>query len=338
MSARPSLAPQSGSRRLRLGFIGLGWIGRRRLDAIAERSDVSVAVLSDADAPRLDAAAAIYPDARTQVDFDAVLECDVDGVVIATPNANHSAQAIACLSRGIPVFCQKPLAIDAAETARVLEAAAAAERLLAVDYSYRHVRGMPELRRRIGAGELGEISAIDLVFHNAYGPNKAWCFDRNRSGGGCLLDLGIHLVDLASWLQGSPGMEVASSRLFSRGRRAAPGDIEDLAFVEIRQDNGALVRVACSWNAQIGCDAQISAQIHAMRGGALWRNLNGSFVNFQVDLFRGNTREELGISLDDWGPGALSAWIERLHIDSSFDPDAWDVLTGARLIEQAYLA
>lgn len=338
MNAQSSISSPPLARPLRLGFIGLGWIGRRRLDAIAAREDVSVAVLSDTDPAKLECAAASHPNAETRLGYEALLDSDLDGVVIATPNADHAEQAVAFLSRGIAVFCQKPLAVDAAETAGVLQAAAGADRLLAVDYSYRHVQGMPELRRRIGKGDLGEIVAMDLVFHNAYGPNKTWCFERGRSGGGCLLDLGTHLIDLALWLQGGPRMSVASSHLYSRGSRAAKRDIEDLAFVELRQDSGAISRIACSWNAQIGCDAQISAQIHATRGGASWRNLNGSFVDFQLDLLRGNAREQLGVSLDDWGPGALTAWIERLCTDSRFDPSAWDILSGARLIDEAYRA
>ena len=337
MSAQPSIVPAfEGGRALRLGFVGLGWIGRKRLDALAADPHVCVAAVSDTDPEKLLSAKEGYPEARDTDSFETLLDCELDGVVIATPNGSHAEQALACLSRDLPVFCQKPLATNAAETERVVLAAQKANKLLAVDYSYRHVQGMRVLRERICAGELGEITAMDLIFHNAFGPNKQWCFDRSRAGGGCLLDLGVHLVDLALWLQNAPSMHVVSSHLFSQGRPFDSQAVEDLAFVELEQSNGGVVRIACSWNAQIGCDAEISAHIHATRGGAEWRNVNGSFVDFELDLLRGNQREHLGSSHDEWGSGALSAWIQRLRADSSFDPAALQIASGARLIEQAY--
>ncbi len=335
MSAQP-IVREKRARAPRLGFVGLGWIGRRRLDAIAGREDVRVAALFDADTERLESSAAQYKDAIAHERIDTLLEQELDGIVIATPNAMHANQAVACLTRGVPVFCQKPLATDAGDTARVIEAARQADRLLAVDYSYRHVRGMAELRERIAAGDLGAILAIDLEFHNAYAPNKQWCFDRAHSGGGCLLDLGIHLIDLALWLQHAPPTRVTRKRLFAQGRPATRESVEDLAFIELEQEGGGLVRIACSWNAQIGCDAQIGMQLHGTRGGAAWRNIDGSFLNFHLWHCRGNQRELLGASYDDWGTGALSAWIDRLNVDCSFDPSAFDILAGARLIDEAY--
>lgn len=336
MSAQPNIAPAANATPLRIGFVGLGWIGRKRLDAVAMRTDIAVAALVDSDAERMHEAQQAYSQATVSTQFEALLDADLDGIVIATPNAQHAEQAIACLERGIAVFCQKPLASRAADVERVVAAAREADRLLGVDFSYRHVQGMAALRERILRGDLGEISAIDLIFHNDYGPNKQWCFDRQRSGGGCLLDLGVHLIDLALWLQNAPNMRVKSSRLYSQGRRASSNDIEDLAFVELEQENGAVIRIACSWNAQIGCGAQISADVHGTRGGAQWRNVDGSFVDFNLDLTRGDQRERLGASRDDWGPGALGAWIDALRVDPRFEPGIALASAGSRLIDQAY--
>ncbi|HEU4604480.1 MAG TPA: Gfo/Idh/MocA family oxidoreductase [Steroidobacteraceae bacterium] len=338
MSARPKL--DRLPRTPRLGFVGLGWIGRKRLDAVAASGAVEVAALADADSARIDDAKQAYADAHVSPSLDALLDQELDGVVIATPNGSHAEQVVACLKRGLPVFCQKPLATSAADTQRVIEAARDADRLLATDFSYRHVQGMARLREILRAGELGEVLSMDLVFHNAYGPSKQWCHDRAQAGGGCLLDLGVHLVDLALWLQGSAELRVVSSRMFAQGsvRRAGSSAIEDLAYVELQQSNGGIVRIACSWHANIGCDAIIRADIHAQRGGASWYNVNHSFVDFNLEMFRGTERECIGASRDDWGPGALLQWIEQLRRDPSFDSAAWDILAGAGLIEEAYAA
>jgi predicted dehydrogenase len=335
MSAQLQAVPL---RQPRLGFVGLGWIGRQRLDAIAASGRIEVAALTDTAEVCASNAASAYPAAACVPDLDALLECGLDGVVIATPNASHATQALACLAAGVPVFCQKPLATTLPDTERILEAARRADCLLGIDYSYRHVQGMRELRQRLHSGEFGEVLALDLTFHNAYGPSKQWCHDRHQAGGGCWLDLGIHLVDLALWLQGSPDLRVISSRLFSQGKvwRADSEDIEDLAYVELQQDNGAIVRLACSWNAQIGCDAQIRAELHAQRGGACWYNVGGSFLNFDLEVFHGTGRESLGQSRGEWGPGALMDWVMRLARDPSFDVAALEILAGARVLDAAY--
>jgi predicted dehydrogenase len=326
--------------RPRLGFIGMGWIGRKRLDAL-DAASIEVAALAESDPTRLQSAAEAYPDAIAAQNVEAILDADLDGVVIATPNGLHAQQAIACLERGIPVFCQKPLATNLFDVERVVAAARGADRLLGIDFCYRHVSGMHELRRRLRAGEIGDVVAVDLTFHNAYGPDKSWCQDRRLAGGGCLMDLGVHLLDLSLWLQGMPPTERVRSRLFARGEPVQASDaVEDLAFAEFIQANGAIVRLACSWHAHIGQGAIIQIAIAGTRGGARWTNIEGSFYDFQLDLIHGTNRQRLSghdVS-DDWGPRALQSWIDRLRTDNRFDPEADEIIRSAALIEEVYRA
>ena len=194
----------------RLGFVGLGWIGRMRLDALAEAGAAEIAAVCESAPDRLAQAGEAHPKAARFTDFDGLTEraeeLRLDGVVIATPNALHAPQTLAALERGLAVFCQKPLALDAREARAMVKAAREADRLLGVDYSYRFTDGAQELRRIVQAGELGKIFSLDLVFHNAYGPDKPWCFDPRLAGGGALMDLGVHLIDLAFWLLDDPAI------------------------------------------------------------------------------------------------------------------------------------
>src|SRR3954471_20128495 len=130
--------------RPKLGFLGVGWIGRHRMQAIAESGVADVAGLCDqSHTVAIDAARSASLGEHAVVEsFEALLESRPDGIVIATPSAMHADQTIAALERGIAVFCQKPLARTAAETARVVSAARANDRLLGVDFSYRFTRGM----------------------------------------------------------------------------------------------------------------------------------------------------------------------------------------------------
>jgi predicted dehydrogenase len=337
MSAQLQRPASQSARPARLGFLGLGWIGRKRLDALQGCEDVEIVAFHDIDPKRTRAAAEAHPTALVAQDVDALLACDPDGVVIATPNALHAQDAVACLECGIAVFCQKPLATCLEDTRRVIDVAQRADRLLGIDYCYRHVQGMSELKSRLGAGELGDLVSIDLTFHNAYAPDKAWCLERRLSGGGCLLDLGVHLIDLALWLQDAPEMELVSSLLYAQGRSVRAADaIEDSAYVELRQANGAIVRLACSWNAHIGCEAIIGMRMLGTQGGAYWRNVGGSFYDFELDISRGNSSERLGTYPDDWGGRALKEWVRQLRQDRSFDPQALMIERGAALIEEMY--
>lgn len=327
----------------RVGFLGLGWIGRKRLDALADaaNANIEVAGLVDSDPARLQSAALAYPEAARASNIDMLLlDPNIEAVVIATPNGLHADQAVACLERGLPVFCQKPLATTLADGERVVSAARRADRLLGIDFCYRHVNGMQELRRRLMTGAIGEIVGVDLTFHNAYGPDPSWCQDRELAGGGCLLDLGVHLLDLALWVQGMPPIERVRSRLFARGDpvQGRDGALEDLAYAEFIQANGANVRLACSWYAHIGRPAQIEMRLTGTRGGASWSNVDGSFYDFDVDMFQGDVSERLGSSRDDWGPRALQAWLAQLAVSNRFDASAGQILHSAALIEEVYRA
>ena len=119
-----------------------------------------------------------------------------------------------------------------------------ADRLLGVDLSYRHTAAMHAIRDEVRAGALGEVFAADLTFHNAYGPQSGWFWDPALSGGGCLIDLGIHLVDLALWTFDFPEAVDARVTLLRGGRPVVPGEVEDFATAEIKLANGPNVRLA----------------------------------------------------------------------------------------------
>ena len=121
--------------RPRLGFAGVGWIGRNRLEAIAASGLAAIEVIVDTDVHLAERAAENIPGAVLGSGFDSLLDRDLDGIVIATPSALHAAQAIECLESGKAVFCQKPLGRNGADTAVVIGAARRATRLLGVELS-----------------------------------------------------------------------------------------------------------------------------------------------------------------------------------------------------------
>jgi predicted dehydrogenase len=179
---------------------------------------------------------------------------------------------------------------------------------------------------------------VDLTFHNAYGPDKTWFYDPALSGGGCVIDLGIHLVDLALWTLGFPEVRRADGRLYARGRPLADAkrEVEDYAVATLELASGATVRLACSWNLPAGRDAVIEATFYGTGGGAALRNVGGSFYDFVGERFVGTGRETLAEPPDAWGGRAAVAWAERLAAGERFDAEAERLVDVAAALDGVY--
>jgi predicted dehydrogenase len=314
----------------RLGFAGVGFVGSRRMEALVAAGAAEVAAAADPAAPALDGVEVLD-------DFEELLDRDPDGLVVASPNVFHAGQAIAGLTRGLPVFCQKPLGVDAAEARRVVEAARRADRLLGLDLSYRHTAAVAGMRAVMESGELGDLFAADLVFHNAYGP-RPWFWDRALSGGGCALDLATHLVDLALWLLDFPDVTGVRSRLYRGGRRLEPDEeaVEDYAVAELDLSDGAVVRIACSWNLHAGRDCVIEAAFHGTRGSVGLRNHEGSYYDFVAEHHHGTRTQILAEPPDDWTGRAVVGWARRVAAGVGFDPRAEQFVRVAEVVDRIY--
>jgi predicted dehydrogenase len=291
----------------RLGFLGVGWIGRSRLEAIERAGAGAVAAIAD---PAVEGVLTSYAE---------LLERELDGVVIATPSALHAEQAILAIDRGLPVFVQKPVGRTAEEVRAVLAAAERADVLVGVDLSYRHAQAF-----RVARAHAREVFAADLVFHNAYGPDKPWFRDPALAGGGCVIDLGIHLVDLAVWILELNPVEVRA--------RLHDAPVETWATAELDH-----VRIACSWNANAGRDAVIEATFHGADEGVRVTNVDGSFYDFRCDVLRGTSHETLVEPPDDWPGRAAVAWARRVAAGERFDAaEAAELVRVAEILDRVY--
>lgn len=324
----------------RVGCLGLGWIGRHRMEAVIESGQAQISGLVD---PCTEAVKGALERVKNADCFSSLNELlaqahTLDGVMIASPSAMHAEQSLACIEAGLAVFCQKPLGRNLAETQAVVEAARRQNKLLGVDLSYRQVRAVQAVVELIQSGELGQIYAAELIFHNAYGPDKPWFYDRAQSGGGCVIDLGIHLVDLALWALERPTIKGVHSQLYHQGRRlgADPDEVEDFAAVTLELEDGATVRLMCSWNLPAGQDAVIQASFVGTAGGARLRNVGGSFYDFVAERHRGTHRESLVEPPDQWGGRAAVEWARRLSAGQGFDEQIEEVCEVAAVIDAIY--
>lgn len=326
--------------RPRIGFLGIGWIGRSRMEAILATGAVEAAAIVEPSDELAQAALMLAPRAKRFARYEDMLAQGLDGIVIATPSALHADQSIAALQAGAAVFCQKPLGRNADEAARVVDAAARADRLLSIDFSYRFAAAVAAIVPLVREGALGRVQAIDLVFHNAYGPDKAWFYDRSLAGGGCVMDLGVHLVDLALWTLGFPEIEAVIAALFADGARLEPGSaaVEDLAFATLALKTGTIVRLACSWRLHAGRDAVIEASFYGSEGGAALRNVAGSFFDFTAERFAGTSSRLLVAPPDPWSGRAAADWAFRLAAGARFEEASRRIVDVAEAIDKIYHA
>ncbi|MGB8374261.1 MAG: Gfo/Idh/MocA family oxidoreductase [Salegentibacter sp.] len=334
------IATSSKQKSLSLGFIGVGWIGKNRMEVLQQKANTSAVAIFE---PNKKNAKAALDSTKKAVNFKSEAEIYRDkrlgGLVIATPSAMHAEQSIKALKAGKAVFCQKPLGRTAAEVREVVEASKTADKLLAVDLSYRYTKAFEAINKLIKNGEIGDIYAVDLVFHNAYGPDKDWFYDLKRSGGGCVMDLGIHLVDLALWCLGFPKVKEVKSHLFYQGRKLQPQEeqVEDFASVAMTSEKDTLINLECSWHVSAGKDAVIEAKFYGTEGGAAFKNINGSFFDFTAEKYKGTQTETLVKPPDEWSGRAGVVWAEEVLSGKGFDPKtAEEFIQTAEIIDRIY--
>lgn len=322
----------------RLAFAGVGWIGRSRMKAVADNKLAEMALVTDPAEACLHEALNIAPHANISQSFDDLVKNEeIDGVVIATPSALHMQQAVKAFEHKKAVFCQKPLGRNLHEVAAVVNAAKQNNRLLGADFSYRYTNAFQQIYSVIQSGELGKIFAVDLKFHNAYGPDKPWFYDFNLSGGGCALDLGIHLLDLMLYALDFPETTKVNSSLFAKGVSVkGKKAVEDYASVAMELQDDITAQLACSWNLSAGVDAIIETSFYGTNGAVAMKNVDGSFYDFEALRYWGTKSETLAVPPDNWGGRALLDWVKKLSVNDNFNPEAEQYLQSAAILDKIY--
>lgn len=262
----------------------------------------------------------------------------IEGVVIATPTALHASHSIAALLKGKAVFCQPPLGRTTAETKEVINTAREADRLISVDFPYRYSKAAKALYEVIQSRELGHIFSVDLVFHNSAGPDPTRSSDPSESGGGCLIDLGIHLIDLALWTLGFPKVYHTTSRMFSKGKLITPvhKTVEDFVTARIDLEDNIVMNLNCSWNRAIGKESSITATFHGTNGSVVFKNINGSSTDFVTEKYQANMSEKLIYTSDISNERPTELWANDLSLGQKYSPEAEENIKVAEVIDRLY--
>jgi predicted dehydrogenase len=271
--------------RLRVGIIGLG-IGRSHIEGWRQHPQVDVVAVADADAQRLDQVGDQYDIATRYTSAEKMLAVErFDVVSICTPNKFHKALAIAAFEAGSHVLCEKPMAMNAEEGRAMLAAAKRAGRRLMINFSYRFSAASRGLKTQVDSGLFGDFYFGRTVWHRRRGMPGfgGWFGTKALAGGGPLIDLGVHRLDLALWLMGYPKPTwVMGSTYDPIARRLADAagktyDVEDLAAAFIRFENGATLVVEASWAANIQEAELMETRLLGTKAGLLQKNLNEGY-------------------------------------------------------------
>lgn len=283
------------SKKLKVGLIGLGGICRTaHMMGYKKMDNVEIIAICDILPEKIDAFKKEFDvnDIASFTDYKELLNCEgLDYVDICTPNYLHSIIAVEALEKGINVFCEKPDAVSVSEALKMKEAAEKSGKQLMVMRNNRYRKTARYLKQFIADGKMGEIYCGRCGWQRRRGiPGKGgWFTTKEQSGGGPLIDLGVHMIDLAIWLMGNPtpvsvsgctyekfaDSDVSDSEHSAFGDKKEGGtfDVEDLAMGFIKFDNGACLQIEFSWASNVEQE-NMFVELRGTKAGAEFRNDN----------------------------------------------------------------
>ncbi len=288
-------------KKLKIGIVGCGGIMKwAHLPAYSHVDNVEIVALCDIVPGRCEETKEyaknnlgtdVIANARCYTEFDEFIkDPDIEAIDICVPNYLHAPFAIKALELGKHVFCEKPDSVSVENALQMKEASEKAGKVLMIMRNNRHVATSKKLKKLADAGEFGDIYAGRCGWIRRRGiPGKGgWFTTKEQSGGGPLIDLGVHMIDLAIYLMGNPTPVAVSGSIFTKfadddadassehaafGETQAGGtfDVEDLAMGFIKFDNGACLQIEFSWASNIEEYDINFVELRGSKAGIKWQ-------------------------------------------------------------------
>lgn len=270
--------------KLRVGVIGLGFAGRTALEAFSELPDVEVIGLAGLEKDILTSLGEKHGVPHLYEKWEDLLETPgLEAVSIGTPTQLHAPIALAALQKGLHVLSEKPLARTVAEGTAMVEASKQAGRVLKVVFNHRERGDVAALKHQIDEGQLGRIyyAKAHWMRRNGIPGMGGWFTNRELSGGGPLIDLGVHILDMALHLMGEPQISTVSADTFAelgpqgKGSRdpnantlGSAFEVEDLATAYLRLRGGGALQLETSWATYRAPGDNFGIELFGTEGGA----------------------------------------------------------------------
>jgi predicted dehydrogenase len=271
--------------RLKVGIIGTGSISDAHINAYLHNPNVELYAFQNATLPHLEAKAKKYGIARYTTDLKEFLALpELDAVSVCVANSAHAHVTIAAMEAGKHVLCEKPMAINAPEAAAMADAAKKSGKLLMIGFVRRFWPDCVLLKDFIDSGELGEIYCAKATDLRRHGNPGGWFQDKEKAGGGPLMDLGVHALDYTRYLMGSHRPVSVYGATFNKlgdrpsiktkpAYRAASATAEDTCTVEdmatalVRYENDAILHIETAFSLNIK-ENEEKIELFGTKGGA----------------------------------------------------------------------
>ena len=312
MTEKKVAAKAKKTKKIRSAVIGCGGIATwKHLPSMERLSNVEIVGFCDIILERAEQLAKQYgtPDALVCTDYmDIINDPSIDVVHVCTPNLSHSFITIAALEAGKDVLCEKPMAINGAEALAMEKAAARTGQILSIGYQGRHSAAAQYMKAACEAGDLGEIYYARAIALRRRGvPTWGVFLNKEEQGGGPLIDIATHALDLTLWLMDNYEVKyVVGNAYYKLGKKAnmvnswaswdpAEMTVEDSAFGFVTMANGATVSVESSWALNIRRPTEVSCVLAGTEGGLehmfdeVWYNSerHKRLIDLQPDLSSG---------------------------------------------------
>ncbi|MCP3966306.1 MAG: Gfo/Idh/MocA family oxidoreductase [Lentisphaerae bacterium] len=346
------------TKKLRAGVVGVG-MGGAHINGFNQHPNVEVVALADVNKERMEernkefCIKKLYTSAKKMFTQE-----KLDIVSIAVPNKFHKTLTIAALESGAHVLCEKPMALNAAEAEEMLAVAEKNNCKLMINFSFRFTPQAYAMKKEVESGILGEIYFARSIWHrrrgipgfstSTFGAQTAkpggWFFDKKLSGGGPLIDLGVHRLDLALWLMGYPEPDTVFASTYDKlaSKMAAERDVsynvEDLATAMIKFKNGATLNLEASWAANIKENEMMETRLLGTEGGMVQKNLNESYT-FDMEVFteeNGSLYDKVLHPVPTVVPSSYYAFAEAVYNEQPVPAPGSEGLTVMRLLDAIY--
>ncbi|MBN1809215.1 MAG: Gfo/Idh/MocA family oxidoreductase [Planctomycetes bacterium] len=332
---------------LKIGFIGSGGIAGTHMKHLSQVDGVVIAAASDVSRRALDNVRQTYGVERTFTDWKEMLRKvkDLDAVSVCTPNSLHLQPTLDALKAGKHVLVEKPLAMNAREGQRMVDAARKARRILMIAFQWRFTPAAQAVRKLVAQGALGDILYVRCQALRRRGiPNWGVFGRKDLQGGGPMIDIGVHIMEQAHYVMGKPVPVAATGAVHTYlGNRKSQAlckwdhwdyktyTVEDLAVGMVSFDNGARLTIEASFAAHIEHDV-FNVQLMGTKGGAtldpvkVFTDQNGLMVNIEP-AFVGNW---------DAFKYKMEHFVDCVRGDAVCDSPAEDGLMVQKMIDGVY--
>ena len=338
---------------IKVGVIGTGGISGVHLGGYSRNPNAEIYALCDINEKNLAKRAEEYKVSRTFTDYREMLALkELDAVSVCTWNSAHAECAIAALRAGKHVLCEKPMALNTAQAQEMEKAAKENGKLLMIGFVRRFGNDCAVLKDFIDSGSFGEIYYAKAQYLRRKGCPGGWFGDKSRSGGGPLIDLGVHVIDLCRYLMGGPQPVSVYGATFSklgdrRHIKDARGysstvvskddifDVEDMATALIRFDNGAVLSVEASFSLNIEKDVG-NIELFGTKAGCKLDPELTIFTDMNDYLANVKLSQSTALSFDGLFDNEINHFVECIETGKPCRNPAQDGVTLMKILDGIY--